>query len=235
MSIFTIRLKQQAAEFLQQQARVATAEQKAKVLALARDLPRVWHAPTTQAKDRKRMLRLLIKDITVEKPLRPKQLLAHIRWQGGACTDICVQLPPNIADRVRYPAAVVDRVRHLAQSLPDGDIADCLNQEGQISALGKPFTGSMVKWIRYRYQIPKATLVRPEELTVQQVAERFGVSPNVVYYWIDRGVIEARRLNAGSPYWITLNETDEQELREWVHNSCRIQMTSSTRMEERAL
>jgi hypothetical protein len=228
-------LKKQAAEFLHQEARVATPEQKAKVLALARDLPRVWHAPTTQAKDRKRMLRLLIKDITVEKPLRPKQLLAHIRWQGGACTDICVQLPPNIADRVRYPAAVVDRVRHLAQSLPDGDIADCLNQEGRVSALGKPFTGSMIQWIRYRYQIPKARLVRPEELTVQQVAERFRVSPNVVYYWIDRGVIQARRLNAGSPYWVTLNETDEQKLRDWVRNSCRIRMTSSTQLEERAL
>src|SRR5208282_6493904 len=61
-------LKKQAAEVQRQEARVATPEQKEKVLALARDLPRVWHAPTTQAKDRKRMLRLLIKDITVEKP-----------------------------------------------------------------------------------------------------------------------------------------------------------------------
>jgi DNA invertase Pin-like site-specific DNA recombinase len=228
-------VKKQAAEFLRQEARVATPEQKARLLALARDLPRVWHAPTTQAKDRKRMLRLLIKDITVEKPLHPKQLLAHIRWQGGACTDICVQLPPNMADRVRYPAAVVDRVRHLAQSLPNGDIADCLNQQGQVSAMGKPFTGSMIQWIRYRYQIPRARLVRPEELTVQQVAERFRVSPNVVYYWIDRGVIQARRLNAGSPYWITLNEADEQKLQDWVHNSCRIQMASSTLLEGRAL
>lgn len=228
-------LKKQAAEFLRQEARVATPEQKAQVLALARDLPRVWHAPTTQAKDRKRMLRLLIKDITVEKPLRPKQLQVHIRWQGGACTDICVQLPPNIADRVRYPLAVVERVRHLAQSLPDGDIADCLNQEGQVSALGKPFTGSMVHWIRFRYQIPRAKLERSDELTVQQVAERFTVSPSVVYYWIDRGVIQARRLNAGSPYWITLNETDEQKLQAWVRNSCKIRMTSSTQLEEGAL
>jgi transposase len=112
--------------------------------------------------------------------------------------------------------------------LPDGDIADGLNQEVLISAVGKPFTASMIKWIRYRYQIPKARLVRPEELTVQQVAQRFGVSPNVVYYWIERGVIQARRLNAGSPYWITLNETEEQKLRDGVHNSCKIQRTSLT-------
>jgi Recombinase/Recombinase zinc beta ribbon domain len=56
-------LKKQAAELQDQKARVATPEQKERVLALARDLPRLWHAPTTQAKDRKRMLRLLIKDL----------------------------------------------------------------------------------------------------------------------------------------------------------------------------
>ena len=228
-------LKKQAAESQRQEARVTTDEQRAKVLALATDLPSLWHAPTTQAKDRKRMLRLLIKDITVEKATNPKRLLVHIRWQGGACNDVCVQLPRNIADRVRYSAAVVDHVRHLAQSLSDGEIADRLNQEGHVSALGKPFTGSMVQWIRYRYEIAKARLARPEELTVQQVAERFRVSPNVVYYWIDRGVIKARRLNAGSPYWITLNEPDEQKLQDWVCNSCRIQSVSSTRPEECAL
>ena len=86
-------LKKQAAEFQRQEARVATPEQKAKVLALARDLPRLWHAPTTQAKDRKRMLRLLIKDITVEKPANQKQLLVHIRWQGGACSDVTCATP----------------------------------------------------------------------------------------------------------------------------------------------
>jgi len=137
-----------------------------------------------------------------------------------------VQLPPNIADRVRYPSAVVDRIRELARNLPDSEISDQLNQEGQTSAKGLPYTGKIVQWIRCRYQIPRAMLVRPEEVTVPQVAERFRVSPNVVYYWIERGIIQARRLNSGSPYWITLNETDEQKLRDWVRNSCRIQMTS---------
>jgi hypothetical protein len=136
---------------------------------------------------------------------------------------------------VRYPAAVVDRVRDLAQSLSNREIAERLNGDGHVSALGKPFTGSMVQWVRYRYQIPKATLARPEELTVQQVAELFGVSPNVVYYWIDRSVIQARRLNAGSPYWITLSEPDEQKLRDWVRNSCRIRTVSSKPLEESAL
>ena len=216
-------LRKQAAEFQQQQARVATPEQKEKILALARDLPRLWHAPSTQAKDHKRMLRLLIKDITVEKSTAPKQLLVHIRWQGGACTERVVQLPPHIADRVRYPAAVVERVRELAQGSPDAEIAAQLNRDGHTSAKGRLYTTKIIQWIRWRYQIPPAPLKNPEELTVQQVAQQFGVSTWVVYYWIEHGVITtARRLNDGTPYWITLKPADEEKLRDWVRSSSKI-------------
>jgi DNA invertase Pin-like site-specific DNA recombinase len=218
-------LKKQAAEFQRQEAHVATPEQREKILALARDLPRLWHAPSTQAKDRKRMLRLLIKDITVELS-QPRQLVAHIRWQGGACTDVCVQLPPHRADSVRYPAAVVDRVRHLAQSMLDTQIVDQLNAEGLVSALGKPFTVAMIRWIRHNHGIPVAQLKHPEELTVAQVAEHFGVNPSVVYYWIEHGLIQARRLTTGMPYWITVSESDEQKLRAWVCNSRKIPTAS---------
>ena len=216
-------LKHQYAECLQQEARVATPEQKAKVLALAKDFPRLWHAPTTASKDRKRMLRLLISDITVEKPHGAKQAVLHVRWQGGAGTDVQVDLPPNIADRKRYPPDIVERVRTLAEGLSDDEVAARLNQEGYRSATGKPFTASMIQWIRYRYRIPRAQFKRPEEMTVKQVAEHFGVSHHVVYYWLGRGVLEGRRLNGGASYWITLSPEKERELKEWVRNSPRIQ------------
>ena len=227
-------LKQQAVEFERQEARVATPEQKAKVLALAKEFPRLWHAPTTQSKDRKRMLRLLIRDITVEKPAQ-KQLLVHIRWQGGASTDLSVQLPAGIADRVRYPAAVVDKVRDLARHLPDGEIAEQLNRDGHTSAKGKPWTAKIIQWVRCRYRIPPAELRRPEELTVQQVAQRFGVNDQVVYYWIGRDIVRSRRIHPGMPHWITLSDADEQKLREWIRNSRRIQPRSSKLLERSAL
>ena len=219
-------LQKEAAEFQRHEAHVATPEQKAKVIALARDLPRLWHAPTTQSKDRKRMLRLLIKEIMVEKPADQKRLLVHIRWQGGACSDVTVQLPFNIADRVRYPTAVVDEVRELARRLADAEIADELNGQGQVSAKGLPYTSKIIQWIRCRYRIPAPELKRPEELTVRQVAEKFGTSDQVVYYWIDHGVIRSRRIHGGMPHWITLSDTDEQKLRDRVRNSRRIQPVS---------
>jgi len=201
-------------------------DQKAKLQALAADLPRLWNAPTTQARDRKRILRLLIKDITVEKLAEPKQFILHLRWQGGACEDISIAAPPPMAEQVRYPPLVVEKVRELAETLPDSRIAESLNQQSLVSPTGKAFTASMVKWIRYRHSIPAPSLKRPEELTVMQVAQRFGVSPSVVYYWIERKRVCARRVNRGMPYWITIDPRKEKELVQWVGSSQKIQKRS---------
>jgi DNA invertase Pin-like site-specific DNA recombinase len=218
-------VKQQYAETERREARALTPGQKVQVLALAQDFPRLWNAPTTQAKDRKRMLRLLVQDITVERPHGARQALLHVRWHGGACADIAVPLPPPRADQIRYPPELVQNVRELACEFDnDGQIAECLNQQGILSATGQPFNASMVQWIRYSHGIPRATLRHPEELTVKQVAEHFGVSSHVVYYWIEHGILAARQLGPQKPYWVTLEPIKEQELWNWVDNSCRIQV-----------
>jgi len=217
------KLRQEHAERRSAEALAVTPEQKARARRLADDLPRLWRAPTTQAKDRKRILRLLIQDITVEKLADPKQLVLHIRWQGGACEDIPLRLPPRMCDQIRYPPEVVDEVRRLAKNMTNDQIAAALNLQGRRSAKGKRFTPSMVSWLRYRHRIPPPQLKRPEELTVQQIARKFGVSPHVVYYWIERGVIAARRINGGSPWWVTIHPEKERKLHQWVENSTRIQ------------
>lgn len=213
----------EAAQFESQKARVATPQQKAKVLALASDLPRLWQAPTTLAKDRKRMLRFLIRDITVEKLSERRQLVLHIRWQGGACTDTTVDLPKPFPDAVRYPAAVVEHVLELKRCLSDAQIVTHLNQEGRRSPYGKPFTLSMIKWIRYKYALPHVPLTQPDELTVKQLANRLAVSTHVVYYWLEGGIVQARKIDGRGAWWITLTAAKEQELRDWVCNSGHLQ------------
>ena len=173
------------------------------------------------------MLRLLVKDITVERFAEPRQLLLHVRWQGGVCEDLTVELPLPIADRLRYRKETVEQVRRLAAENTDAEIAIMLNQQGCRSAKGKPFTQPMVAWIRYKHRIPAPELKRPEELTVAEVAERFDVSPGVVYYWIGRGVVPARRRNRGSALWITLDPDTEQRLAQWADQSSRIQKSRS--------
>jgi excisionase family DNA binding protein len=206
----------------QEQGLELTEEQKAQLRALAEDLPKLWKSQTTSAQDRKRMLRLLINDITVDKRRAERKVVLHIRWQGGAVEELSVDIPLAAPDRVRYPEALVNRVRSLAVTLTDAQITSALDQEGLLSAKGKRFTPSIVKWMRYRYDIPTPALKALDELTVEEVADRFGVRPGVVYYWIQRGHLPARRVQDGSPYWISLDAEKEAQLRAWVANSNRI-------------
>ena len=190
--------------------RTLTAEQKQQILQLGRDFPRLWTAPTTAARDRKRMLRLLIRDITVVKGQEPKLLQLHIRWQGGATETIELRLPPNRAEALRYPDAFVAQIRALAATLDDDEIVAKLNRDGLTSSTGKPFTVSMIRWIRYKHRIPSPPLPAGT-FNVSQVRERYGVSMWVVHYWIDRGLITAQKRKPGLPYAITITDAIDHQ------------------------
>src|SRR6201984_2866953 len=117
-----IELEAQIAGFERQAMRSLTSEQKQQILQLGKDFPRLWKAPTTSACDRKRMLRLLISDITVVKGPDPKLLRLQIRWQGGATETIDVRRQPNRAEATRYPDTFVAKIRTMAEKCDDEEI-----------------------------------------------------------------------------------------------------------------
>jgi len=202
-----------------QQAGAMSAQEQEAVRRLAHDLPALWNAPTTQARDRKRILRLLIKDITVERLDNPRRAMLHVRWQGGACEDIVVPLKHPFGNGLRYPAELVQRVRQMADSMYDGQIAAELNRRGMRSATGRPFNSEMIRSVRHSRSVPRPQFRRSDELTVREMRDRFGVGLFVVYYWIKQGIVSARRESAGSAWLISLNPEKEAALKRWVEQS----------------
>lgn len=198
-------------------------DQRAQILALANDLPKLWQLSSTTAQDKKRILRLLIQDITAEK-ISEKEFRLHLRWRGGACES----LDPSIqGNRLFYPPGFLDRVRQLAAHQNDREIAATLNQEGLVTVTNRPFSKSVIKMIRYYHQIPTCKVKRPDEWTVPDVADYFGVKRHVVYHWIETGLLTARRVGKRTYYWVTLDSPKEEELWEYVRKSGRIREKKS--------
>jgi len=113
-----------------------------RIRALASDFPRVWKDPRMSALDRKRMLRLLIDDVT---QVRDEEVIhVHIRWKGGATASLEVPRPRLCSELVRTPAAVIEETRGLASEQTDNLIACTLNSRGYRSGTGKGFTASRV-------------------------------------------------------------------------------------------
>lgn len=215
-------LRQQFQQYREKQTPTLSPEQQTQVRLLANDLPRLWQATTTTAKDKKRILQLLLKDITLEKRPAAHQAILHLRWQGGATEDLVVALPLKAADRWRYPEVIVNKVRQLARQQTDQQIASALNQEGLRSAKGRTFNANMIAWIRSKHRIPAPVLQQPGELTVAQLGRKFAVSQHVVYYWLQNGLVTARRAQPNGRMWIKLTVQQEQALQAWVTNSGRI-------------
>ena len=76
-------------------------------------LPGLWHAPTTSDKDRKRMLRALLGDITLLPARDPATLRIGLRWNSGATEELRTEatrpypltMRARTAQRIRYMAA----------------------------------------------------------------------------------------------------------------------------------
>jgi len=220
-------LEAELAAFEQKTMRAVTAEQKRQILALAQNFPRLWSAPTTTARDRKRILRLLVRDITVTRGPEPKIVRLHVRWQGGATEVLPLRLPPNRAEAIRYPEAFVARIRELSIDHPDGEIVALLRAEGHRSATGKPFTVGAIRWIRYKHRI-SAPEPPAGSLSVRQVGERYGISLWVVHYWIAHGIISPTRSRPKGPYAITIDAALDHRLRTWIAKSGHLRPTSPT-------
>ena len=217
-------LEAELESFERQTLRTITADQKQQILSLAGNFPKLWTAPTTTPRDRKRMLRVLIKDITISRSAE-RHLLLQIRWQGGATETIKLRLPPKRPDAVRYPSQLVARIRQLAEAHDDGEIAERLDSEGLKSATGKRFTAEMISWVRFKHRITGPA--RPAgTLSVADIAQRYGINPSVVYYWIETGVITAKRRKPGVPYDITVTDEMDSDLRARIAKSARIKPSS---------
>ena len=185
---------------------------------LAADLPALWNAPTTSARDRKRLLRTLIADVTMLPEPDQAKVRIGIRWHTGA-TDVLIAdrpLPPGPAKRSPSPA--VEMVRRLGPTTDTRDLAERLNTAGLATGHGKPFDIAAVQWIRHAYKIPAPSPYTPGELSVAQAAGQLGCSTGVIYYWLKTGQLDARR---GAGNRLCIPWTDD------VEAGCRARLAGS--------
>ena len=171
-----------------------TDEATRRIHALATDLPRVWHDPRTPARDRKRMLRQLLEDVTLT---RGETLRIELRWKGGATTALDRPLPQGAPDLRRTAAAIVEIVRALAAERTDGQIAATLNARWLRSGTGQPFTRQRVRYLRDTYGIASVAdrFRRDGWLTTVEAARQLGVHPSTAKRFALEGVLRAVRAN----------------------------------------
>lgn len=188
-------------------------EEEQDILNLARKIPEIWNAPSATPKEKKRIIRILIEDITVTAEKRCPDFSIGIRFRSGKCEQISLKKPLPCADRKRHTDDTITLIQELALSMDDYGIADHLNQKGLTTPDGKNFTYASVRWIRYKYAISGSYQRSRQGMSVSEAASLLGISAGKVYYGISTGKIPARKQHPGWPWEILIDDTNLETIK----------------------
>ncbi len=185
----------------QQQADQVLLDEPARqrILALAQDFPRVWNDERTSAMERKKMLALLIEDVTL---ISGAHIAVHIRWRGGRTQSITVDKARPIALVRKTPPQVVTLIDELLETCTDVEIAQRLNELGHHNWRGDSFTHKKARLVRITYGL-KSRFQRLRDrgmLTSGELATRFGVCPTTVNELGRQGVLTRHAYDSGHRY-----------------------------------
>jgi hypothetical protein len=172
-----------------------TDEQKQKILALATDFPRLWAGNTTTDRDRKRMVRLLLDDVTLLR--EEEKIKVQIRYKGGAIEEHELARPKSAWEEKRHSPEVLKEIDALLNDHTDSEVADILIRRGYLSGTGKSFDAKRIAVIRRAYKISsRFTRLRRKGLhTIKEICDKYDVPRQKVYKWRKTGKIAAYKFD----------------------------------------
>jgi hypothetical protein len=171
-----------------------SAAQREQVLALATDFPRLWNDPGTANRERKRMVRLLVENVTIRKG---EQIQLDIRFRGGMSKTLMLPRPLSYCEGHKQNPAMVAEMDRLLEDYNYADTARILNERGFRTGDGLPVTSIAVGYVRKAYGL-KSRFDRLRErgmLTISEMARACGVSINTISHWRQKGLIPAHAVN----------------------------------------
>lgn len=192
---------------------VPSQNEEQEILKLACKIPEIWNSPTSTPKEKKRIIRILVEDVTVLAEKCSAGFSAGIRFRSGKCEQISLSKPLPYSDKRKHSDDTIALIKEMALSLDDPGIAGYLNQNGYTTHEGKSFTTAGVRWIRYKYKIDGPYQRNRQGISVAEASRMLGISTGRVYYGISAGKIPAIKQYPGWPWEILIDESNLESIK----------------------
>ncbi len=162
------------------------------LLSLAADFPRVWNDPCVEPRERKRILRLLIEDVTL---INGEMIQVHVRLRGGATRTLTLTKPLPIAQIRKTKPEVVAEIDGLLDHHCDREVAEVLNRQGRRTWQGESFNLKKIAHIREAFKLKSrySRLRAKGLLTAKEMSVRHGVTFTTINAWGREGLLQKHR------------------------------------------
>ena len=172
-----------------------TPAQKDRIAQLVTDLPGIWHDPATPMRERKRIARLLLTDVTVTRT--SDTITAHVRLAGGQTRTLTLPVPEPAWKLRQTPAATIAEIDRLLDHHTCAEIAGILRRRDLANGEGRPFTATMVQRVIRTYQLRsrRQRLLAAGLIPLGEMAALLGVSTATVKDWYHAGIVSGQRYN----------------------------------------
>jgi DNA invertase Pin-like site-specific DNA recombinase len=164
-----------------------------------------WYTEDITMQDRKELLRCLVESVFLES--RGKIIRVEVNWQGGAISEL------DVPKYLFSSPHIYHRVRDLARTHTDAEIAEELNQEGTKTVKNKPWTPRRVMDFRLSNAIPSGFTTNTElripdsgYITSAEAAEQLGVNQTTIQKWYRAGILTGKQDNRQAQLWIRWTE-----------------------------
>jgi DNA invertase Pin-like site-specific DNA recombinase len=191
---------------------------RAILMSLAQDLPAIWHAPTTDMRLKQRIARILLEEIVADVNEERREIVLLLHWAGGRHSELRVKKnEPGKHGRCTSLEAI-EVVRQMAGAYPDEQIAATLNRLGLPTGSGNSWTELRVRSARSYHALPAfdANQPRHDRLTLQEAAQRLGISTTSVRRLIRRNQLPARQIVPCAPWEISPHTLNSETVRQAV-------------------
>lgn len=164
------------------------------LFSLTQDFPAIWNDAKTPHRERKRMLALLIEDVTL---LKEQQITLQVRFKGGATTTLRIALPLNAWQGRKTPQHIVALIDELLAHNTDAEVAELLNERGCVTGAGDRFSNESVCWIRFSHGLNnyKERLREKGMKTPDEITKCLGISYDTVNSWRKKGILIGKKCN----------------------------------------
>ena len=164
---------------------------------LLKNFPAVWNDPNVANRDRKRVVRLIVEDVTLLKDTEQREINAHIRFKGGATRSVKLDTPWIVYERWKTKPHIIEEIDRLLDDHTEGQVARLLTERGMTTSYGRPFRTENVAYLRKKYGLRHRSVRLHERgyLPLRKIAASIGVSMREIERREAQGLIESVAVN----------------------------------------